>query len=262
MTVVAIVPAKDRADSVAETVGALRALDAVDRVLVVDDGSSDATADAAQGAGADVLRLPVNRGKGGAVLAAVEASPDADVYLLIDADLAATARVADRLLTPVLAGEADLTIGVLPAAGSRGGFGLIRDLARAGIRRATGREVRAPLSGQRAVRAPVLRSLASAERFGLEVAMTIDACRAGARVLEIDVEMDHRHTGRSVGGFAHRGRQGLDVVRALWPRLTTGRQRTALALLIFVAVLAAAAWFGTRWVPSSRAPRIGAGSEA
>ena len=37
--------------------------------------------------------------------------------------------------------------------------------------------------------------------------------------------MEHRHTGRSLSGFAHRGRQGVDIVRAVWPRLTTESQR-------------------------------------
>ena len=42
--------------------------------------------------------------------------------------------------------------------------------------------------------------------------MTIDAVRAGARVVEVEVPMDHRHTGRSSPASRHRGRQGLDVV--------------------------------------------------
>ncbi|HJR23913.1 MAG TPA: glycosyltransferase family 2 protein, partial [Acidimicrobiales bacterium] len=241
-TVVAIVPAKDRADSVAATVRALRALPAVDRVIVVDDGSTDATAVLAQGAGAHVVRLPVNRGKGGAVLEGVASAPDADVFLLIDADLATTAGAAALLLDPVLDGDADLAIGVLPAAGGRGGFGKVRDLAARGIRRACGLEVRAPLSGQRAVRSDLLRDLVDAERFGLEVAMTIEAQRQGARILEVDVPMDHRHTGRSLAGFRHRAGQGVDVLRALWPRVTSARQRRWLVLVgVLLAVVASSA---------------------
>ncbi|MCB0969776.1 MAG: glycosyltransferase, partial [Ilumatobacter sp.] len=130
--VVAIVPAKDRSDRIADTVTALMAIDRVDSVLVVDDGSTDDTAAVAAEAGADVLRLPVNRGKGAAVLAGASHTPDADVYLLIDADLARTAAAADLLLDPVLSDEADLTVGVLPSAGGKGGFGLIRRLSAAG----------------------------------------------------------------------------------------------------------------------------------
>ena len=254
MTVVALVPAKDRSDSVGATVAALSSLAAVDQVLVVDDGSTDGTADAALAAGATVLRLPENRGKAAAVWAGMEATPEADVYLLIDADLQETAGLAESLLAPVLAGDADLTIAVLPAAGKRGGFGLIRRLAAWGIQRSSGVATRAPLSGQRAVRAPLLRSLPRPERFGLEAAMTIDARRSGARVLEVPVPMDHRHTGRSVAGFGHRARQGTDVARALWPRLTTEIQRIGVILLAFVVTAGALLWSGTRWEPSSVAP--------
>ena len=250
--VVAVVPAKDRADSVAATVEALLSTAVVDDVLVVDDGSADATTEWARGAGARVLRLPRNVGKGGAVSAGVRAAPDADVYLLIDADIAGTAAVAGALVEPVLAGQADMTVGVLPPVGRRGGFGRVRAVAAAGIRRACGFSSRAPLSGQRAVRGELLRSLLPlADRFGLEVGLTVDAVRAGARVMEVDVPMDHRHTGRSLAGFRHRGRQGADVVRALWPRLLSEGQRLAAIAAVFVLLAGLALWQGSRWEPGS-----------
>lgn len=253
--VVAVVPAKDRGDSVGATVTALRGLGRLDEVVVVDDGSTDDTAARAAEAGARVVRLATNVGKGGAVTAGVQAAPEADVYLLIDADVAGTAAVADALLAPVLDGRADMTVGVLPAAGARGGFGKVRGMAAAGIRRACGFEARAPLSGQRAVRGEVLRSLLPlADRFGLEVGLTIDAVRAGARVEELDVPMEHRHTGRTVAGFRHRGRQGVDIVRALWPRLTSSAQRMAAIALLFVVLAGVAVWQGSRWEPSSVPP--------
>jgi hypothetical protein len=244
-----MVPAKDSEASVGATVTALLAL--VDEVLVVDDGSSDATSAAALAAGARVLRLPANVGKGGAVAAGVAAVPDAEVYLLIDADVGDTAAVAGALLGPVVDGSADMTVGVLPSAGTRGGFGKVRDLARRGIRRGSGFEAQAPLSGQRAVRGPLLRSLELAPRFGLETGLTIDAVRAGARVVEVDVPMEHRHTGRTVAGFRHRARQGRDVVRALWPRLTSARGRMALWGVVFVLFVGGSFVSAGRALPSS-----------
>ncbi|MEA2716680.1 MAG: hypothetical protein QOI99_997, partial [Actinomycetota bacterium] len=249
--VVALVAAKDRADTVAATVAALRRLPDVDEVLVVDDGSADATSPAALQAGAWVLRLPRNVGKGGAVAAGVATSSETDVYLLVDADLGATAGAAGALLELVLAGRADLVIGVLPGAGGKGGFGLVRRLAAAGIRRACGFTARAPLSGQRAVRGELLRGLDLAPRFGLETGFTIDAVRAGARVLEVPIDVDHRHTGRRLAGFVHRGRQGADITQALWNRLTSARARTTLMVAALVAALAALAWSGSRWEPTS-----------
>ncbi|MGI8809002.1 MAG: glycosyltransferase, partial [Acidimicrobiales bacterium] len=253
--VVAVVPARNGAGTIGATVTALVALPGVVEVLVVDDGSTDATAEEARAAGAWVLQLPENRGKGGAVAAAVAATPETDVYLLVDADTGATAAGAAVLLGPILAGEADMAIGVLPSAGGRGGFGLVRTMAAAGIRMGTGGFVaRAPLSGQRAVRGPLLRSLGLAPRFGLEVGLTVDAVRGGARVVELPVEMDHRHTGRSVAGFTHRARQGADIIRALWPRLTSSRGRMATIVAVVLVTVAVASWSGARSAPSSVVP--------
>ena len=116
----------------------------------------------------------------------------------------------------------------------------------------------APLCGQRAVRADVLRGLDPVARFGLEVAMTIDAVRAGARLAEVEVPMDHRRTGRSLQGFAHRGRQGADVLEALWPRVTSSRARIVGVVLIALVVCGGLVWTGASRVPASVPSRTGA----
>jgi hypothetical protein len=250
-SVVAVVAAYNEADTIGATVAALLALREVDRVLVVDDGSGDATADQARAAGATVLRLPSNGGKGAAVAAAVGATPDAGVYLLVDGDVGGSAGAARALVRPVLDGEADMAVGVLPAAGKRGGFGLVRDLSAAGAARATGRRPTAPLSGQRAVRAELLRTVGLDPGFALESALNIDAVRASARVVEVPVVMEHRHAGRGPRGFRHRAAQGAAVVRALWPRLTSATFRMALIVAITILALGAALWSGSRWEPTS-----------
>jgi hypothetical protein len=252
-SVVAVVAARNEAATVGATVAALLGLREVDRVLVVDDGSRDATATEARAAGATVLRLPRNRGKGAAVRAAVDVTPDAGVYLLVDGDVGASAAASRSLLQPVIDGDADMTVGVLPAAGKQGGFGLVRDLSGTGAARAAGWRPTAPLSGQRAIRAGVLRDLDLAPGFGLETALNIDAVRTGARVVEVPVVMEHRHTGRGPRGFGHRAAQGADVLRALWPRLTSAAFRTAAIVVVTVLALGAALWSGSRWEPSSLA---------
>ncbi len=219
--VVVLVPAWDRADTVGATVAAAGRIGGVDRVVVVDDGSTDATGDVARRAGADVVRLPDNRGKGAALAAGVAASPDAGTYLLLDADLGASAARADVLLAAVADGEADLAVARLPDAAGRGGFGLVRDLAAGGIAEALGWRPDAPLSGQRAVPAAVLGRVDLAPRFGVEVAMTIDLGRRGERIVEVPVDLEHRHTGRSWPGLRHRAGQGRDVVSVLRSRLGT-----------------------------------------
>jgi hypothetical protein len=75
------------------------------------------------------------------------------------------------------------------------------------------------MSGQRAMRGEVLACvLPFADGFGMEVAMTIDAHRAGFAVTEVEVDLTHRATGRTVAGFAHRGRQLRDLLRAAFDR--------------------------------------------
>lgn len=218
MRVVAVVPARDEADIVASTVVAIRSLPAVAGVLVVDDASLDATAAESERAGATVLRLPRNLGKGAALEAAFEATADiADVVLLLDADLGDSAGEAAALLAPVLAGEADMTVAVLPRPARSGGFGLVKSLARAGIAALGGGFVAAaPLSGQRALTSAAVAAVRPLGfGYGAEVAMTIRARRAGLRVVEVPASMSHRATGRDLAGFAHRGRQFADVARAL-----------------------------------------------
>jgi len=251
VTAVALIPAKDRSDTIAATVRAVRAIPGIDRVIVVDDGSVDDTKNSALAAGASVVRLGRNEGKGAALAAGVHAAPDADAYLLVDADLGDSAVGLSALLQSVLEGNADLAIGVLPSPGGRGGFGLVKQLARNGIRRASGFHAIEPLSGQRAVRGPLLRSLVLGERFGVEVGMTIDAARSGARVVELPVEVDHRHTGRRFAGFRHRAFQGRDIVRALWPRLTTARQRMALVVVAGLIAVCAMGLTGSQWPPET-----------
>jgi hypothetical protein len=95
--------------------------------------------------------------------------------------------------------------------------------ARWAIRRRCGLRTRAPLSGQRALRARVLADvLPFADGFGMEVGMTIDAVRAGYRVLEVELDLTHRATGRTPAGFLHRARQLRDVMRAYRARAELG----------------------------------------
>ncbi|HZD17515.1 MAG TPA: glycosyltransferase [Actinomycetota bacterium] len=216
--VVALVAARDEADRIGKTATALGRLGPVSEIVVVDDGSRDGTASAARAAGAKVMRLERSRGKGRALEGALRRLPPADVWLMADGDLAEAAGELGPILAPVLAGEVDVAIGTFPP-GPGGGFGLVKRAAGRAIRALTGLECQEPLSGQRALTRTAMEAVRPlSPGFGLETAMTIDAARAGLRVVEVPAPLSHRPTFRDLRGFAHRGRQGFDILRAVLPR--------------------------------------------
>ena len=137
-------------------------------------------------------------GKGANVTAAAEAALDRDlgtrapIYVLCDADLGASAGELAPLVAAVEEDSCDLAV-----AGFRnrvgGGFGIALGFARWAIERRCGYRASAPLSGQRAMRAAVLRDvLPFAHGYGMETGMTIDAVRAGHRIREVELDLEHR----------------------------------------------------------------------
>ena len=223
--VCALIPAHNEAERIAVTIAALRARPEITEIVVLDDGSTDGTADLARAAGAAQVLSRPNGGKGAALGAAYAAARErADIFLLLDADLGASAGEAVKLLPPIWSGQADMTIGMLPpdpefaASGQSGGLGLVVRLAQWGIGRRTQRTFRQPLSGQRAVRRSVLEALGGefAAGFGVEVDLTVRALQRGFRVLEVETDFRHKVTGPDWAGLQHRARQLRDVARIVF----------------------------------------------
>lgn len=215
--VAVLIPAHNESDSIAETVRAALAIPHVNRVVVVDDGSTDGTDELAEKAGAKVVRLTGNKGKGGALEAGVGRIENADIVLLLDGDLGRSASEAEKLLAPVLAGDADMAIAAFPRPSGKAGFGLVKNLARWGIRTLGGTfDATAPLSGQRAITGTALAEVRPfASGYGVEVTLTVRALRHGRRLVEVPTTMTHAATGRDVVGFVHRGRQFVHVAASL-----------------------------------------------
>jgi len=226
--VAVVIAARNEADRIAATVTAAAGLTGVGLVVVIDDGSTDATAAVAQRAGAAVMRHPVNRGKGTAMETGAEAVRLVDQrehrdrprhLLFLDADLGDTAGQAGPLMDPVTAGTADMTIAVFAATVKLGGHGLVVGLSGAGIRRATGWQPRQPLNGQRCLtRAAFEAARPLAHGWGVETALTIDLLRQGLRITEVEVDLAHRPTGTGLRAQLHRAHQLTDVARALAAR--------------------------------------------
>ncbi len=259
-----VIPARNESDRIGATVTAAAGLPGVDIVIVVDDGSDDGTAAAAERAGAAVVRHARNRGKAAAMetgaeavrlLEASEASQASAAsqasqvgeasaasrdgatgrgqacprhLLFLDADLGQTAAGAAPLAVPVRSGEADMTIAVFGNREQRGGHGLVVGLSGSGIRRATGWRPAQPLNGQRCLtRAAFEAARPLAPGWGAETGLTIDLLRQGLRITEVEVQLAHRATGTDWRSQLHRARQLADVARALAVRQSGSRAARA-----------------------------------
>lgn len=186
---VALVPAYEAAATVGDVVRGL--LRHVARVVVVDDGSTDATAAEAMRAGAEVLRLPANSGKGSALragLATVLAS-DASHVAFVDADGQHDPDDLPRLLEAARAGD-DFVIGSrmngqdgIPAARFH-----TNEIGSRILTRMTGHEVEDGQSGYRVVAAPLLRRLLLSSRgYLIETEVLLKAARHVPRFANVPV---------------------------------------------------------------------------
>ena len=214
-----IVTAWNEADRLADTLRALKEAFPDARILVADDASSDATPHVVAQEGAELVRAPERLGKGGVANLAVErlrADGALPELVLCDGDLGASAQHLPALVEALA--DADLAVASF-ARRTGGGFGIALGFARWAIRRLTGLEPAAPISGQRALTAAAAQAVTPfAPGFGMEIGMTVDAHRAGLRLTEVELDLEHRSTGKTAPGFLHRARQLRDFLRVYLSR--------------------------------------------
>jgi glycosyltransferase involved in cell wall biosynthesis len=206
-----IVTAWNEADRLADTLRALKDAFPGERVIVADDASSDATPHIALQEGAELVRAPARLGKGGVANLAVERlrrDGPLPSLILCDGDLGSSAKELANLV-----GKSDVAVAAF-ARRTGGGFGIALGFAGWAIRRLTGLELVAPISGQRALTAEAVAAVTPFDPgFGMEIGMTVDAHRAGLRLVEVELDLEHRATGRTAPGFIHRARQLRDFLR-------------------------------------------------
>lgn len=253
--VAVVIPAKNEAERIEATIGAAREIRGVDLVVVVDDGSSDATSAVAMGADALVVRHKSNRGKAaamatGAQMVAIRedaeradggdhfseelhaeprspghtgplpviggTAPPPRALLFLDADMETSAIASQPLVDAVLGQGVDMAIALLPPQDGAAGMGIVVRTARKGIQRATGWEAAQPLSGTRCITRETWDACQPlAPGWGVETSLTIDALTGGFWVKEIEADLRHRATGKDLRGQLHRAAQLRDVMRAL-----------------------------------------------
>jgi glycosyltransferase involved in cell wall biosynthesis len=181
-TVSIVIPAKDEAPSIGDVVGRLKAAADWREVIVVDDGSADATADRAREAGACVIRHPYNKGNGAAVKTGTRHA-SGDFVLIVDGDGQHHADDARRLVARL--GEFDLVVGARRAATQatltrRAGNAVLNRLASY----LTGRPIPDLTSGFRGIRRDVLREFLHLlpNGFSTPTTTTLACIKAGYNV--------------------------------------------------------------------------------
>jgi glycosyltransferase involved in cell wall biosynthesis len=200
----AIVPAYNEASSIAGVVAELRATQPEFEIVVIDDGSADETAAVARRAGAEVVQLPFNLGIGGAVQTGIEWARrrGCELAVQVDGDGQHDPREIDKLLEPIVAGNADVAVGTRfagqglyrPSVARRIGIGVFAGLVSMIVRQ----RVTDTTSGFRAMNERAIELFADEYPYDYpEVEATVLIFRHRLRLVEVPVTMRPRDAGRS-----------------------------------------------------------------
>jgi hypothetical protein len=236
---VAIVPAWNESGAIGAVVDEIQAFDGTIDVVVIDDCSTDDTAEVAERHGATVLRLPFNVGIGGAVQTGYRYALEEgyDVAVRLDGDGQHAASEIPKILGPVEAGDADLVIGsrfvdpggeYRPPFARRIGIGVFARL----VSILGGQRVTDTTSGFVALdRAGIALFASDFPHDYPEVEATLVALRSGMRVTQVQVDMRERQAGTSSITFVRSLYYIVKVMLSLlvaslrrYPRLEGARQ--------------------------------------
>jgi glycosyltransferase involved in cell wall biosynthesis len=201
---IAIVPARNESGAIGGVVAEIRAFDPDLDVVVIDDGSTDATGDIAGAAGATVIRLPFNLGIGGAVQTGFKYALEHGYSLAVrlDGDGQHDPAELPKLIEPVLKGQADIVVGsrfagsgaYRPPLARRVGIGLFARIVSLLVRQ----RVTDTTSGFQALNDRGIRLFAHDYPHDYpEVEATVMVVRHRLRLLEVPVRMREREHGRS-----------------------------------------------------------------
>lgn len=188
MSVAALVPAYQAAAHLGEVLLRLQALATVPEILVVDDGSRDATAEVARQLGVRVLSFAANRGKGHALLAGFEALREFDAVLTLDADGQHPPECVPDFIRAAEAG-ADLVLGRRVIGGDMPASRRFANRFSSGwVSAIAGQRISDSQCGYRLYRRAVLeRTPVRASRYEVETEMAVRAARLGFRVAEVEI---------------------------------------------------------------------------
>ena len=211
MNVSVIIPALNEAESLPVVLAELP-WGMLHRVIVVDNGSQDHTAEVAARGGALVVHEP-RRGYGAACMAGVKAAPEDDVLIFLDADGSFDAKEIPLLTGPITRGQAGLVLGSrLAGVREPGSMPLHGVVGNRLVARIIGRIAGVPLTDLGPFRAITWRTLAGLQMeertYGWPSEMIVKAAQRGIPIREVPVRYRQRHGGRSKVSGTWRGTLG------------------------------------------------------
>ena len=198
MKLVIQIPCLDEAETIARTIGDLpRTIDGIDaiEIVVVDDGSRDATSQIAASLGAHIVRWPATRGLAIAFMAGIDASleRDADVIVNTDGDNQYCGDDVARLVAPIVNGEADVVVGARPIAEIREFSWAKKALQRIGssvLRALTGADIVDATSGFRAYSRDAAMQLDVFSRYTYTLETLLQAAQGGLRIRSVPIRVN------------------------------------------------------------------------
>jgi len=192
MSVSVVIPACNEAATIGSIINVVKSLDIVNEVIVVDDGSTDRTAEIAENAGAIVISHATNSGKGSAIKTGFKNSKG-DIIAFIDADLHdINSNQIKKIIKPILDGNADVTKTKFKRKAGR-----VTELTAKPLLNFFFPEVKfdQPLSGQFAAKRTFLNRIKFEEDYGVDVGIVLDANASGVRIKEVDIGLiEHKHS--------------------------------------------------------------------
>jgi glycosyltransferase involved in cell wall biosynthesis len=188
--VTVIIPAYNEQISIGSVV--LKAKQYVDRVIVVDDGSSDKTVEIGELAGAEVISHQTNMGKGIAFKTGFKAAEDSDIIVTLDGDGQHHPSDIPKIINPIIDGEADIVNGSRYLNGKEENTPVYRRVGQTVLDKATNFNARSNITDSQSGFRAFAKHTIPAFRFdqtgyGIESEMLIEASKAGFKIKEVEI---------------------------------------------------------------------------
>lgn len=255
MKLVIQIPCLDEAATLGATIGGLpRAIDGIDalEIVVIDDGSRDATPNVARSLGATVVRLPATRGLAAAFMVGIDfaLARGADIVVNTDGDNQYRGEDVAQLVAPILRGEADVAIGARPIA-DIGEFSRAKKvLQRVGswvVRRISGAKVDDATSGFRAYSREAALQLNVFSRYTYTLETIVQAAQRSMRIVSVPIRVNGvdrpSRLARSSTGYMLRASSDLARIFVVYRPFRFFIVPAVIALAIAAALICRFLWF-------------------